>query len=159
MKAVAALTWCAFPVLPQNTSMHPLSKGLIPNDVRVQLRVDQSYSKTRKYNIERERDCETYNDKPLYWFTFKQPEKADLGDVFFFENINIIPNPASNIENRFIISNLKVKPTVSLFDITGRLVAGGENIRTQSIQFSGDQSILLECVFDVKLKPDYILSN
>ncbi|MBK8855452.1 MAG: T9SS type A sorting domain-containing protein [Saprospiraceae bacterium] len=157
LKAVAALTWCAFPVLPQNTSMHPLSKGLIPNDVRVQLRVDQSYSKTRKYNIERERDCETYNDKPLYWFTFKQPEKADLGDVFFFENINIIPNPASNIENRFIISNLKVKPTVSLFDITGRLVAGGENIRTQSIQFSGDQSILLECVFDVKLKPGLYL--
>lgn len=157
LKAVASLTWCAFPVLSENTKMLPLSQGLIPNDVRVQLRVDQSYSKSRRFNIERERDCETENDRPVYWFTFKKPETSDVDNVSGFESVRIIPNPSSTETNRFVITNLQKKPLVSLYDVTGKLVADHETIQTHVLQFSGERTFHLECVFSGKLNPGLYL--
>ncbi|MBK8622171.1 MAG: T9SS type A sorting domain-containing protein [Saprospiraceae bacterium] len=157
LKAVASLTWCAFPVLSENTDMLPLAQGLIPNDVRVQLRVDQSYSKSRRFNIERERDCETENDRPVYWFTFKKPETSDVDDVSGFEAVRIIPNPSSTETNRFVITNLQKKPLVALYDVTGKLVADHETIQTHVLQFSGDRTFHLECIFSGKLNPGLYL--
>jgi hypothetical protein len=146
-----------FPGISENTEMLPLAQGLIPNDVRVQLRVDQSYSKSRRFNIERERDCETENDRPVYWFTFKKPETSDVDDVSGFEAVRIIPNPSSTETNRFVITNLQKKPLVSLYDVTGKLVADHETIQTHVLQFSGDRTFHLECVFSGKMNPGLYL--
>ena len=122
-KVSTAITWTSFPILPKDTRLLPLSKGLIPNDVIVKLRVDNPYGESRKYNIERERECETDGDNPIYEFRFDTiglfvKAEGELEKVF------LIPNPASlsQAELELRIFNLPHDANVSILNISGNII-------------------------------------
>ncbi|MBK9733694.1 MAG: T9SS type A sorting domain-containing protein [Saprospiraceae bacterium] len=140
-KAAPAITWVSFPILAPGIMMKSLADGLIPNDVIIKLRVDNPYGESRKYNIEKERDCETEGDQPVYWFEFdkfvsgiKTPEI--LAEVF------LSPNPSSAIHPEFHLTNLPEDATVHLIDIQGNeLQQFNANNKTTENYFGPGDSI------------------
>jgi len=122
-KVSTAITWTSFPILPKDTRLLPLSEGLIPSDVIIKLRVDNPYGESRKYNIERERECETDGDNPIYEFRFDTiglfvKAEGELEKVF------LVPNPASlsQAELELRIFNLPHDANVSILNISGNII-------------------------------------
>jgi len=122
-KVGAAITWTSFPILAHNTKLLPLSEGLIPNDVIIKLRVDNPYGESRKYNIDRERECETVSDHPVYEFGFDN-FTSFLSSVNGLESVFLSPNPANLLQAEIALKlyNLPIESTVSIIDINGNLV-------------------------------------
>jgi hypothetical protein len=122
-KVGAAITWTSFPVLTSEAQLLPLSEGLIPNDVIIKMRVDNLYGESRVYNIERERDCETVGDQPVYEFGFDTlnafiKSERELGNVY------LAPNPVSLGESAFALKlfNLPQDVQISIINIGGSVV-------------------------------------
>ena len=114
--------------------MLSLDKGLIPNDLTVKLRVNNPYGESRKYNIEKERDCETDGDQPVYEFAFTGTESKKLVTQEEYEgalaNVNVVPNPyyaysayeTSQFTNVIKVTNLPAKATVTIYSIDGSFI-------------------------------------
>ena len=107
---------------------------MIPNDLVVKLRVDNPYGQSRKFNIERERDCETFADNPSYIFEFKGVKSESLVKQEEYEgalaNVNVVPNPyyaysayeTSQFTNVIKITNLPSRAIVTIYTIDGQFV-------------------------------------
>lgn len=134
LKGIAGITWTAFPVGVTSNELSSISKGLIPNDLVVKLRVDNPYGQSRKFNIERERDCETFADNPSYIFEFKGVKSESLVKQEEYEgalaNVNVVPNPyyaysayeTSQFTNVIKITNLPSRAIVTIYTIDGQFV-------------------------------------
>ena len=122
-KVGAAITWTSFPILADNTQLTPLSQGLIPNDLIIKLRVDNPYGESRRYNIERERECETVGDHPVYEFGFDNFVSFVSSDNSL-ERVFLSPNPTSLVQSEIVLKlyNLPAESSVSIIDINGNLV-------------------------------------
>lgn len=109
--------------MPKGTQLLPLSEGLIPNDLIVKLRVDNPYGESRRFDVDRERECFTDGDYPVYEFGFDilnafiKPE-GELGNVY------LAPNPVSLGETAFALKlfNLPQDVHVSIINIGGSVV-------------------------------------
>lgn len=133
-KVGAAVTWTSFPIGVSSAPLLPLDKGLIPNDLTVKLRVNNPYGSSRRYNIDRERDCETDGDLPVYEFEFRGAESKQLATqeeyVGALENVNVVPNPyyaysayeTNQFTNVVKITNLPAKATVTIYSIDGSFI-------------------------------------
>ena len=133
-KAGPAVTWVSFPLGVSSAPMLSLDKGLIPNDLTVKLRVNNPYGESRKYNIEKERDCETDGDQPVYEFAFTGTESKKLVTQEEYEgalaNVNVVPNPyyaysayeTSQFTNVIKVTNLPAKATVTIYSIDGSFI-------------------------------------
>lgn len=134
LKGVASITWTAFPLGIASSPMTSVSQGLIPNDLTVKLRVDNPYGQSRKYNIEKERDCETFGDNPSYTFEFKGVQSKSLVTQEEYQgalaNVNVVPNPyyaysayeTSQFTNIIKITNLPERAIVTIYTIDGQFV-------------------------------------
>jgi hypothetical protein len=122
-KVGAAITWTSFPVLPSDAQLLPLSEGLIPNDVIIKLRVDNPYGESRVYNTERERDCETVGDHPVYEFGFDN-FVSFVSSENSLERVFLSPNPTnlSQAEIGLKLYHLPLESSVSIIDLNGNLV-------------------------------------
>ncbi len=133
-KVGAAVTWTSFPIGVNSAPLLPLDKGLIPNDLTVKIRVSNPYGSSRRYNIEKERECETDGDLPVYEFEFKGTESRQLANqsdyVGALENVNVVPNPyyaysayeTNQFTNVVKITNLPAKATVTIYSIDGSFI-------------------------------------
>ncbi|MBL0025901.1 MAG: hypothetical protein IPO98_13280 [Saprospiraceae bacterium] len=133
-KAGPAVTWVSFPLGVASAPMLSIDKGLIPNDLTIKLRVNNPYGESRKFNIELERNCETYGDKPVYEFEFRNKESEPLTKqeeyVGALANVNVVPNPyyaysayeTSQFTNVIKITNLPAKATVTIYSIDGSFI-------------------------------------
>ncbi|MBK9733545.1 MAG: hypothetical protein IPO92_00700 [Saprospiraceae bacterium] len=133
-KGGPAVTWVAFPLGVTGAPMLPLEKGLIPNELIVKLRVNNPYGESRKYNIEKERDCETDGDQPVYEFEFRntQPDTVKTKEEYVgaLANVNVVPNPyyaysayeTSQFTNTIKITNLPAKAIVTIYSIDGSFI-------------------------------------
>ncbi len=123
IKGASAITWVSFPVLPQGIQWKPIKDGLIPNDLIIKLRVDNPYGESRFYNPEREMDCNTSGDHPVYEFGFEYTSivQKDMSDL---QNISVFPNPISRLmgQSTFNLINLPENASVFLTDIKGNVV-------------------------------------
>ena len=131
-KVGAAVTWTSMPVL--SSPLLPLDKGLIPNDMTVKLRVNNPYGESRKYTTEKEKNCETDGDQPVYEFEFKGTESKQLASqedyVGALANVNVVPNPyyaysayeTSQFTNVVKITNLPAKAIVTIYSIDGSFI-------------------------------------
>ena len=111
-----------------------IDKGLIPNDLTIKLRVNNPYGESRRYNIDRERACETDGDQPVYEFEFKGKESRSLTSqeeyVGALANVNVVPNPyyaysayeTSQFINTIKITNLPAKAIVTIYSIDAHLL-------------------------------------
>lgn len=134
LKGVASVTWTAFPIAINSAPMTTIDKGLIPNDLVVKLRVNNPYGQSRRFNIERERDCETDGDNPAYEFEFRGVQSKSLVTQDEYKgalsNVNVVPNPyyaysayeTSQFTNIIKITNLPARAIVTIYTIDGQFV-------------------------------------
>jgi hypothetical protein len=134
LKGVASVTWTAFPIAINSAPMTTIDKGLIPNDLVVKLRVNNPYGQSRRFNIERERDCETDGDNPAYEFEFRGVQSKSLITQDEYKgalaNVNVVPNPyyaysayeTSQFTNIIKITNLPARAIVTIYTIDGQFV-------------------------------------
>jgi hypothetical protein len=127
-------TWVGAPLLNPQYSMLSPEQGLIPNDVRLGLRVAKPF---RRYNPNSadvtDLTGSRNNWRNLYSFSTKGLEPTvnsseTLSSVL--DIINVVPNPyyafstyeTSKLDNRVKITNLPRVCTVSIFDMNGTLI-------------------------------------
>ncbi|MFZ1751462.1 MAG: hypothetical protein WAU01_14780, partial [Saprospiraceae bacterium] len=133
-KAGPAVTWVSFPLGVASAPMLSLANGLIPNDLTVKLRVNNPYGQSRKYTTDRERDCESDGDLPVYEFEFRSKESKQLATqeeyIGALSNVNVVPNPyyayssyeTSQFTNVIKITNLPAKAMVTIYSIDGSFI-------------------------------------
>lgn len=134
IKGGASVTWVSFPMANPSAPMTNIANGLIPNDAVVKLRVNNPFGESRRYNIERERDCETNGDKPSYILEFKGKNAESLVTqdeyVGALANVNVVPNPyyaysayeTSQFTNVIKITNLPARAIVTIYTIDGQFI-------------------------------------
>ena len=133
-KIFRAATWVGSAALTPGYSLLPVTEGLIPNTLRVRLRVAQAYDKFR-YNSGDVNDLSTAQNtwRPLYRFSTKGIAPV-LGDATTAEDalsmINVVPNPyyafslyeTSKLDNRVKITNLPEECVVTIYDMNGTMI-------------------------------------
>jgi hypothetical protein len=117
-KVISAITWTSFPVL----SLASLTNGLIPNDLTVSIRVDNTYSSSRIYQVEKERACLTTGDNPVYEFGFEKLDPNAQNNLSL-DNVFISPNPVrlSNNSTVFRLLNLPDDSEIQIMDMQGQV--------------------------------------
>jgi hypothetical protein len=127
-------TWVGSSMLNPDYELLPIEEGLIPNDVRIKLRVAKAYEKYSPtvYDVENTADAQNHWN-PFYTFSTRSVA-TDTDIVAELENglerINVVPNPyyafsgyeTSKLDNRIKITNLPEVCTVSIYNLSGTLV-------------------------------------
>lgn len=126
IQAFRNTTWAGFPLLNPATALNSYADGLIPNDLKVKLRVDNPFSVKEGVG--------NNNAYPTYRFSVSgKMAKAISTDEEInnaLADINIVPNPYygfSPYENSQFstvvrITNLPAKCTVSIYSLDGKFI-------------------------------------
>ncbi|MDH5296770.1 MAG: T9SS type A sorting domain-containing protein, partial [Nitrospirota bacterium] len=129
-----ACTWVGSAILNPDYSLLPIQDGLIPNDVRISLRVANAYTKFSAQDISVDNTTEAENHwNPYYTFSTRNlqavtGQSATLTSAL--DCINVVPNPyyafseyeANKLDNRVKITNLPEECTVTIYNLTGTLI-------------------------------------
>jgi hypothetical protein len=130
-----ACTWVGSTLTHSDFPMASVEDGLVPNDVRIRLRVAKAYDKYSPsiLDVDEIEDSEN-NWNPLYKFSTKNvatvlPSESTLENTVL-DIINVVPNPyyayskyeTNKIDNRIKITNLPEVCTVSIYNLSGTLV-------------------------------------
>ncbi|MFT4879030.1 MAG: hypothetical protein ACJAU0_000238 [Flavobacteriales bacterium] len=127
-------TWVGSSLVNQGYEMLSVEDGLIPNDVRIRLRVNKQYDKYSPTNI----DNEDYTGAENFWnprYRFSTSKVATvLSSMATLEDgldeINIVPNPyyayseyeTSKLDNRVKVTNLPEVCIVRIYNLQGTLI-------------------------------------
>lgn len=125
IKPMAAITWTAIPVLNKNSQLLCLANGLIPNDLIVKLRVDNPYGQSIVFSLDRERDCITDGQNPVYEFEFMEVNNfVDNHPITVLSKVSLHPNPVRLVSDGFTIalSNVPEGAEIRLMDFSGNVV-------------------------------------
>lgn len=127
-------TWVGSSLLNDGFEMLPVEQGLIPNDVRIRLRVAKKYEKYSPMvsNFEDYELAENFWN-PYYTFTTRNVatvlnNESVLSDAL--DEINVVPNPyyaysqyeVSKLDNRVKITNLPEVCTVTIYNVQGTMI-------------------------------------
>lgn len=127
-------TWVGSSLLNDGYELLPVEQGLIPNDVRIRIRIAKKYEKYSPVvaNVEDYTLAEN-NWNPFYRFTTRNVatvlnDAATLDDAL--EDINVVPNPyyaysqyeVNKLDNRVKITNLPEVCTVTIYNVQGTLI-------------------------------------
>jgi hypothetical protein len=129
-----ACTWVGSSLSNDDFPMLSVEDGLIPNDVRIKLRISKSYEKYSPLVADvDETDQAENNWNPLYTFSTKSvatttTDESTLTSVL--DLIGIVPNPyyayskyeTSKLDNRVKITNLPEECTIRIYNLSGTLV-------------------------------------
>jgi len=127
-------TWVGSALLNSDYSLLSVEQGLIPNDVRISLRVAKAYEKFSPVYQDWEDYSQAENNwNPLYTFSTRDIAATTNSNeelTSFLDNINVVPNPyyaysnyeANKVDNRIKIINLPENCTVSIYSINGVLI-------------------------------------
>jgi len=130
-----ACTWVGSSLTNPDFPMLSPEEGLVPNDVRISLRIAKAYEKYSPSVLDVDDvDGADNNWNPLYTFdtdTVATQTKIDtiLKNVVL-DIINVVPNPyyayskyeTSKLDNRVKITNVPERCTVSIYNLSGTLV-------------------------------------
>jgi hypothetical protein len=119
------VTWAGMPMLAGGTQLLSYAEGLIPNEVRVKLRVDNPY--------EVETGTGVANGYPTYQFKIEGRQASALDAVGINEaldKINMVPNPYyafsdyedGRLSNVVKITNLPAKCQVTIYSLDGKFI-------------------------------------
>jgi len=135
-KIFRACTWVGSGALATGYSLLSVEEGLIPNELRVSLRVSKEYEKFR-YNdgdISAGSVGSSLNNwRPLYRFSTRGIAATTYDHttaVSALDMINVVPNPyyafsayeTSKLDNRVKITNLPAECVVTIYDMNGTLI-------------------------------------
>jgi hypothetical protein len=130
-----ACTWVGSSLLNDDYEMLSPEDGLIPNDVRIRLRVAKAYEKWSPTQIDAEDNYDGADNfwNPLYTFSTKNVATLTQQDTVLtsvLDVINVVPNPyyafsqyeTSKLDNRVKITNLPEVCTIRIYNLQGTLV-------------------------------------
>ena len=129
-----ACTWVGSTLTNSDFPMASLEDSLIPNDVRIRLRVAKAYDKYSPSQMDVDAVEGSQNNwNPLYEFSTKNVgviTESDTTLVSVLDIINVVPNPyyayskyeTNKLDNRVKITNLPEKCTVSIYNLSGTLI-------------------------------------
>jgi hypothetical protein len=133
-KVFRACTWVGSSLVNEDFEMLSPQEGLIPNDVRISLRVAKEYKTFSPSDENTEEPGTSVNNwMPLYRFSTRGLE-ATTGNssvlTSVLDCINVVPNPyyafssyeQNKLDNRVKITNLPEQCVVSIYDMNGTLV-------------------------------------
>ena len=118
--------WASIPFVSAGNKLLNYNDGLIPNDVVVKIRVENSYKVKAGTN--------EFNGYPTYRFSFEGVQAEELVEEVDINHaldmINVVPNPyygysayeTSQFTNTIKITNLPAKCTVKIFSIDGKFI-------------------------------------
>lgn len=124
-RAFEQLTWAGFPILNEGTELLSYQDGLIPNEVRLKLRVSQQFAQS-------ETEWENAG-LPKYRVSLRGLAPDDLdepGIENFLDQVNVVPNPyygysayeINQFTNTVKITNLPDKCTVTIYTLDGKFI-------------------------------------
>ncbi|MBL7941303.1 MAG: T9SS C-terminal target domain-containing protein [Flavobacteriales bacterium] len=133
-KIMRACTWVGSALLNPDYELLSPEEGLIPNPVRIKLRVASSYNKFSP--VDALVDDETLAENhwnPYYTFSTKDIAATTASSEALtsaLDCINVVPNPyyayseyeTSKLDNRVKITNLPEQCTVSIYSVNGTLI-------------------------------------
>jgi len=127
-------TWVGSSLVTSGYEMLSVEDRLIPNDVRIRLRVHKEYDKYSYSNI----DDEDYTGAENFWnplYRFSTSKVATvLSNMTTLENgldkINVVPNPyyafskyeTTKLDNRVKVTNLPEVCTIRIYNLQGTLI-------------------------------------
>ncbi|MEM6396704.1 MAG: hypothetical protein AAF741_10180 [Bacteroidota bacterium] len=124
-RGIPQITWAAFPLLTEGTELLSYADGLIPNDVRISLRVNSAFDVSE--------DNEVNNGYPTYQFSFDDVMAGQLDEVGIesaLDQINVVPNPYYGFsayedgvfDTEIKITNLPAKCVVTIYSLEGQFI-------------------------------------
>jgi hypothetical protein len=131
---LGAITWTCFPMVSASTPLKSMEDGLIPTDLTVKLRVNNTFSnEVPKENLSRLKRCDALEELPLYEFEISGKEADQLTEDEYegaLANVNVVPNPyyayssyeTSELVNTIKITNLPDRATVTIYTIDGKFI-------------------------------------
>ncbi len=147
---LGVITWSAIPVLTKGSSLRTLSDGLIPNDVKLSLRVNNKFSKQKIVEkLTRLRRCDVLTDNPLYEFEIKT--NPNVNGNINVENRSVPWTTQSNI-NYFKLINQEERVEVILTDITGNVVKTCSVAPNQFLEIKEDDLPSRSSIMFVRVK-------
>jgi hypothetical protein len=133
-KILSACTWVGSSILNSESQLKPMSEGLVPTKVRVELRVGKPFE---KFDLTAS-NLDEYNGASNWWnprYTFStQGLNAITSNhetlVSALDMINVVPNPyyafsnyeSGKLDNRVKITNLHQFCTISIYSLNGTLI-------------------------------------
>lgn len=132
-KAARGLTWAGLAMGIQINPMLSYDKGLIPNDVTISLRVDNTFGYAEQFDAEKGL-FSLSEENPIYEFTTKgQAPTAVTGENISeaLKEVSVVPNPyyahsgyeVTQNDSRVKITNVPRNSTISIYSIDGRFIA------------------------------------
>lgn len=126
--------WVGSSLLAEGYEMKSVEDGLIPNDVRVRLRIAKEYEEYSPIQGDTEETSQAENFwHPYYTFSTKSAatitdDSATLESAL--DIINVVPNPyyshsayeVNKLDNRVKITNLPEVCTISIYNLNGTLI-------------------------------------
>ena len=121
------VTWAGFPLLSPGSELLSYEDGIIPNDVRIKLRVDSEFEKE-------EGSLGEDDDYPTYQFTISGSEANNEldqeGITRALDMINVVPNPYYGFsdyedganQTDVKITNLPARSTVTIYSLDGKFI-------------------------------------
>jgi hypothetical protein len=124
---VTNIAWAGMLQTAPGYTMRPLAQGLIPNDVRIKLRVDNKYATS--FNSATGQN----NAHPRYRFKINGKQSQPLSNIQVenaLDSIKAVPNPyygfsqyeTSQFTNTIKITNLPAKCTVTIYSLDGKFI-------------------------------------
>ena len=136
VNGIRTVTWAAFPLLAPGAELRSYAEGIVPNDARIKLRVNNAYGYAE--------GTEDSNGYPTYRFTLdgKAAAANDEQDTNRqLDAISIVPNPYygfssyedSEFETNIKITNLPAQATVSIYTLDGKFIRKYERDETPAM--------------------------
>ncbi len=128
VQQVGKIAWAGMLQLAPGFKMNALKDGLIPNDTRIKLRVDNPYQTW--YN---DQDSNKKTGNPKYLIKIQGREPSALTEVAVqnaLDSVKMVPNPyyayseyeSSQFTNTVKITNLPGKCTVTIYSLDGKFI-------------------------------------
>ena len=126
VRAVQRILWAGFPLLNPGSSLRSYAEGIIPNDVTVKLRVNNSFGFSE--------GTEGTTGYPTYRFSLDGAQANTTIDEAavnrVMDAINVVPNPYygfstyedTQFETNIKITNLPPRATVSIYTLDGKFI-------------------------------------
>ena len=152
VQPVSRIAWAGMLQLASGFKMKSLSEGLIPNDTRIKLRVDNAY---QTWFDDSNGNKKTGHPKYLFKIEGREPSKlTEVAVENALDSVKMVPNPyygfseyeSSQFTNTVKITNLPGKCTVTIYSLDGKFIR--QYVRDE--QYTSYQQISPAIEWDLK---------
>lgn len=157
LRGLRWITWTGIPLVNPGNQLLSYQEGLIPNDVTIKLRVDNTFGEELDFVEDDFEPREGLN--PIYEFEIRGKEAVPVDETTIddaLSNVNVVPNPyygnstyeVTQNDTRVKITNVPQVATISIYSLDGRFIAQfkrdamrlGVNRATASVNFSQEEA-------------------